>query len=277
MLCKAVTRDRWAFSDERGILTVSETKFKTWNICSVPLIHAVKFIFHVGTHMQIQFTCWNRKYCALYCSYLFYLCITSTLLMRERCFLSFYQPYILLTMDAFPEQRKLQRERLLLYTFCSNKKWMQMYLLCLLMEHFMGNSGDFTECTGNGRQQVSISCFYVFQFDHCHCTVTPSMFFGYLGGFSSTLISKQVEVLGIKKWFSFKWGCSVIDEILGFFLQVKDVMKNIMAGLQQTNSEKILLSWVRQSTRNYPQVNVINFTSSWSDGLAFNALLHSHR
>ncbi|XP_042314822.1 dystrophin isoform X11 [Sceloporus undulatus] len=59
--------------------------------------------------------------------------------------------------------------------------------------------------------------------------------------------------------------------------QVKDVMKNIMAGLQQTNSEKILLSWVRQSTQNYPQVNVINFTNSWSDGLAFNALIHSHR
>ncbi|OCT92415.1 hypothetical protein XELAEV_18015475mg [Xenopus laevis] len=59
--------------------------------------------------------------------------------------------------------------------------------------------------------------------------------------------------------------------------QVKDVLKGIMADLQQTNSEKILLSWVRQSTRNYPQVNVINFTSSWSDGLAFNALIHSHR
>uniref|UniRef100_A0A8D0EDL3 Calponin-homology (CH) domain-containing protein n=1 Tax=Salvator merianae TaxID=96440 RepID=A0A8D0EDL3_SALMN len=59
--------------------------------------------------------------------------------------------------------------------------------------------------------------------------------------------------------------------------QVKDVMKNIMAGLQQTNSEKILLSWVRQSTQNYPQVNVVNFTSSWTDGLAFNALIHSYR
>ncbi|XP_063809549.1 dystrophin isoform X8 [Pseudophryne corroboree] len=59
--------------------------------------------------------------------------------------------------------------------------------------------------------------------------------------------------------------------------QVKDVMKGIMADLQQTNTEKILLSWVRQSTCNYPQVNVINFTSSWSDGLAFNALIHSHR
>lgn len=54
-------------------------------------------------------------------------------------------------------------------------------------------------------------------------------------------------------------------------------MKDVMADLQQTNSEKILLSWVRQSTRDYPQVNVVNFSSSWSDGLAFNALIHSHR
>ena len=37
-------------------------------------------------------------------------------------------------------------------------------------------------------------------------------------------------------------------------VQVKDVMKDVMAGLQQTNSEKILLSWVRQNTRQYPQV-----------------------
>ncbi|KAG7219550.1 hypothetical protein INR49_019016 [Caranx melampygus] len=59
--------------------------------------------------------------------------------------------------------------------------------------------------------------------------------------------------------------------------QVKDVMKDVMAGLQQTNSEKILLGWVRQNTRNYPQVNVVNFSSSWNDGLAFNALIHSHR
>ncbi|XP_058236880.1 dystrophin isoform X2 [Hemibagrus wyckioides] len=59
--------------------------------------------------------------------------------------------------------------------------------------------------------------------------------------------------------------------------QVKDVMKDVMADLKQTSSEKILLSWVRQSTRIYPQVNVVNFTSSWADGLAFNALIHSHR
>uniref|UniRef100_A0A8C5WLA7 Utrophin n=1 Tax=Leptobrachium leishanense TaxID=445787 RepID=A0A8C5WLA7_9ANUR len=59
--------------------------------------------------------------------------------------------------------------------------------------------------------------------------------------------------------------------------QVKDVMKEIMSELQQTNSEKILLSWIRNSTKPYNQVNVLNFTTSWTDGLAFNALIHRHR
>uniref|UniRef100_A0A3P9KMC8 Calponin-homology (CH) domain-containing protein n=1 Tax=Oryzias latipes TaxID=8090 RepID=A0A3P9KMC8_ORYLA len=59
--------------------------------------------------------------------------------------------------------------------------------------------------------------------------------------------------------------------------QVKDVMKDIMSNLQQNNSEKILLSWVRQCTRSYPEVNVLNFTTSWSDGLAFNGILHHFR
>ncbi|XP_074541744.1 utrophin [Halichoeres trimaculatus] len=59
--------------------------------------------------------------------------------------------------------------------------------------------------------------------------------------------------------------------------QVKDIMKDIMSNLQQTNSEKILLSWVRQCTRSYPQVNVLNFTTSWSDGLAVNSVLHHFR
>lgn len=65
--------------------------------------------------------------------------------------------------------------------------------------------------------------------------------------------------------------------ILSFAVQVKDVMKDVMADLQQTNSEKILLSWVRQSTKNYKDLNVVNFSSSWADGFAFNALIHSHR
>ena len=33
--------------------------------------------------------------------------------------------------------------------------------------------------------------------------------------------------------------------------QVKDVLKDVMADLQQTNLEKTLLSWCRQSTQGY--------------------------
>ena len=60
-------------------------------------------------------------------------------------------------------------------------------------------------------------------------------------------------------------------------VQVKDIMKDIMSNLQQTNSEKILLSWVRQCSAGRPDVNVLNFTTSWADGLAFNAVLHRFR
>ena len=54
-------------------------------------------------------------------------------------------------------------------------------------------------------------------------------------------------------------------------------MKDIMSNLQQTNSEKILLSWVRQCSAARADVNVLNFTTSWADGLAFNAILHRFR
>ncbi|XP_054616989.1 utrophin isoform X8 [Dunckerocampus dactyliophorus] len=59
--------------------------------------------------------------------------------------------------------------------------------------------------------------------------------------------------------------------------QVKDIMKDVMSNLQQTNSEKVLLSWARQCTRSYPEVNVLNFTTSWADGLALNGILHHFR
>ncbi|XP_060793676.1 utrophin isoform X3 [Neoarius graeffei] len=59
--------------------------------------------------------------------------------------------------------------------------------------------------------------------------------------------------------------------------QVKDIMKDVMSSLQQTNSEKTLLSWVRHCTRGRGEVNVLNFTTSWTDGLAFNAILHRFR
>ncbi|VVC94724.1 unnamed protein product [Leptidea sinapis] len=59
--------------------------------------------------------------------------------------------------------------------------------------------------------------------------------------------------------------------------QVHYHLKELMSELQQTNLEKTLLSWCRNHTESYAGVNVTNFTTSWSDGLAFNALLHRWR
>ncbi|XP_057684745.1 microtubule-actin cross-linking factor 1 isoform X13 [Corythoichthys intestinalis] len=43
-----------------------------------------------------------------------------------------------------------------------------------------------------------------------------------------------------------------------------------------TAKEKLLL-WSQQATEGYPGIRCVNFTSSWSDGRMFNALLHRYR
>ncbi|XP_033125074.1 dystrophin-like isoform X4 [Anneissia japonica] len=58
--------------------------------------------------------------------------------------------------------------------------------------------------------------------------------------------------------------------------QAKDIMKG--ADMEEdTGPEKTVLAWCKKNTEGYLNVDITNFTTSWTDGLAFCALIHKFR
>ena len=54
-------------------------------------------------------------------------------------------------------------------------------------------------------------------------------------------------------------------------------ISDIVVGQEDLSAREALLRWAQKTTHKYPGVAVQDFTQSWRDGLAFNAIIHRNR
>lgn len=65
--------------------------------------------------------------------------------------------------------------------------------------------------------------------------------------------------------------------VTGVFVPLFQISDIVVGQEPNVSARDVLLKWAKRSTNRYPGVRVSDFTSSWRDGLAFNAIIHRNR